>query len=87
MLILKTNIVVKNTYTIHTQDSLRIEARKYVTKISEQKVTVDSISIFLNNQGANNFNKNSILGTLMEMQAKDLINKFNRPVRCNIKNS
>ena len=67
--------------------SLIIEVKKYVSKISEQKFIVDSNSIFLNNKGANNFNNNSILETLKEMQDKDLINKFNRPVRCNIKNS
>ena len=61
-------------------DSLIIEAINYVSKISKQKVGVESISTFLKSKGVNTVENDSILETLNKMQAKGLINKFGRPV-------
>ena len=42
-------------------------AKNYDCKVSKQKVTVDSISIFINNKGTNNFDNDATLETLKEM--------------------
>lgn len=44
-----------------------LEAINYVSKISIQKVRVNSISAFLNNKVANSFDNYSIMKTLQEM--------------------
>ena len=48
-------------------DSLIIEAINYVSKISKQKVGVESISTFLKNKGVNTVGNDSILETLKKM--------------------
>ena len=51
-------------------ESLTILAINYICKIRKQKFTGDSISIFLDNEGSNHFDNDSVLETLKEMQTK-----------------
>ena len=57
-----------------------LEAINYVSRLRKQKVTIDSISSFLNSRGATNLDNASIATLLKEMQADGLINKHNRPI-------
>ena len=61
-------------------ENLILEAINYVSKISRQKVTVESISTFLNKKGPTNINDHFITETLKDMQSKGIINKYNRPI-------
>ena len=61
-------------------DSLTHEAINYASKVSKENVTVQSISTFRNNKDACNFENDSIMCTLKELQAKGLISKFNKPI-------
>ena len=51
-----------------------------VSKISRQKVTVESISTFLNKRGLSNVEDHYIMEALKDMQDKGVINKYNRPI-------
>ena len=55
-----------------------LEAINYVSKISRQKVTVESISAFLNKKGPSNIEDHYIMEALKDMQDKGVINKYNR---------
>ena len=55
-----------------------LEAINYVSKISRQKVTVESISAFLNKKGPSNIEDHYIIEALKDMQDKGVINKYNR---------
>ena len=55
-----------------------LEAINYVSKISRQKVTVESISTFLNKKGPSNIKDHYIMEALKDMQDKGVINKYNR---------
>ena len=55
-----------------------LEAINYVSKISRQKVTVESISTFLNKKGPSNIEDQYIMEALKDMQDKGVINKYNR---------
>ena len=55
-----------------------LEAINYVSKISRQKVTVESISTFLNKKGPSNIEDHYIMEALKDMQDKGVINKYNR---------
>ena len=57
-----------------------LEAINYVSRLRKQKVTIDSISSFLNSRGATNLDNASIATLLKEMQADGPINKRNRPI-------
>ena len=57
-----------------------LEAINYVSKISRQKVTVESISTFLNKKGPSNIEDQYIMEALKDMQDKGVINKYNRPI-------
>ena len=61
-------------------ENLILEAINYVSQISRQKVTVESISTFLNKKGPTNINDHFITETLKDMQSKGIINKYNRPI-------
>ena len=58
-----------------------LEAINYVTKISRQKVTVESISTFLNKKGPSNIEDHYIMEALKDMQDKGVIDKCNRPIK------
>ena len=60
-------------------EKLILEAINYI-KISKKKVTVDSISSYITNNGAHNIDCNSITETLKQMQDNGLINKLYRPI-------
>ena len=51
-------------------ENLILEAINYVSKISRQKITVESISTFLNKKGPTNINDQFITETLKDMQSK-----------------
>ena len=53
-----------------------LEAINYVSRLRKQKVTIDSISSFLNSRGATNLDNASIATLLKEMQADGLINEL-----------
>ena len=55
-----------------------LEAINYVSKISRQKVTVESISAFLNKKGPSNIEDHYIMEAIKDMQDKGVINKYNR---------
>ena len=57
-----------------------LEAINYVSKISRQKVTAESISTFLNKKGPSNIEDHYIMEALKDMQDKGVINKYNRPI-------
>ena len=61
-------------------ESSILEAINYVSRVSKQKVTIDSISSFLNSREATNLDNVSITTLLKEMQADGLINKHNRSI-------
>ena len=56
-----------------------LETINYVSKISRQNVTVESISTFLNKKGPSNIEDHYIMEALKDMQDKGVINKYNRP--------
>ena len=60
-------------------DNLILEAIHYISKISKEKVTEDSISTYLNNKGAHNIDNRSIIEILKQFQGKGLINQLYRP--------
>ena len=60
-------------------DNLIPEAIYYISKISKKKVTVDSISTYLNNKGAHKIDNKSIIKTLNQLQGSSLNNQFCRP--------
>ena len=64
----------------HNIEKLILEAINYISKISKKKVTVDSISSYITNNGAHNIDCNSITETLKQMQDNGLINKLYRPI-------
>ena len=61
-------------------ESSTLDAINYVSRVRKQKVTIDSISSFINSRGATNLDNASIATLLKEMQADGLINKHNRPI-------
>ena len=61
-------------------EELILEAINYISKISKKKVTVDSISSYITNNGAHNIDCNSITETLNQMQDNGLINKLYRSI-------
>ena len=63
---------------INTMDNLILEAIHYINKIRKEKVTEDSISTYLNNKGAHNIEKKSIVESLKQLQGKGLINQLYR---------
>ena len=67
------------TISVKMESSI-LEAINYVSRVRKQKVTIDSISSFLNSRGATNLDNASIATLLKEMQADGLINKHNRPI-------
>ena len=62
----------------NTMENSILEAINYVSKISRQKVTVESISAFLNKKGPSNIEDHYIMEALKDMQDKGVINKYNR---------
>ena len=60
-------------------DNLILEAIYYIRKISKNKVTVDSISTYVNNKGARNIDNKSIVETLNQLQGNGLIDRLYRP--------
>ena len=67
------------TNSVKMESSI-LEAINYVSRVRKQKVTIDSVSSFINSRGATNLDNASIATLLMEMQADGLTNKHNRPV-------
>ena len=61
-------------------DNLTLEAIQYISKISKNKVTKDSISTYLNNNGAHNIDNKSIIDILKQLQGKGLIRQLYRPI-------
>lgn len=55
-----------------------VETVNYFKKMIKQEVTENSISTFFNNVETYNFDNDSKLNILVEIQTKSLINKFNR---------
>ena len=51
----------------HNMEKLILEAINYISKISKKKVTVDSISSYITNNGAHNIDCSSITETLKQM--------------------
>ena len=64
------------TISVKMESSI-LEAINYVSRVRKQKVTIDSISSFLNSRGATNLDNASIGTLLKEMQADGLIKKYN----------
>ena len=62
----------------NTTENSILEAINYVSKISRQKVTVESISAFFNKKGPSNIEHHYIMEALKDMQDKGIINKYNR---------
>ena len=67
------------TISVKMKSSI-LEAINYVSRVPKQKVTIDSVSSFLNSRGATNIDNASIATLLKEMQADSLVNKHNRPI-------
>ena len=63
-------------YNINKMDKLILKAIHYISKISKQKVTVDSISTYLKNKGAHEIDNKSIIETLNQVKGTTLINQF-----------
>ena len=57
-------------------DKLILKAIHYISKISKQRVTVDSISTYLKNKGAHKIDNKSIIETLNQVKGTTLINQF-----------
>ena len=68
---------IQNT---NTMGNLILEAINYISKINKKKVTEDSVSTFLNNKGAPNIGKKSIIEIPKQLQGKGLINQLYRPI-------
>ena len=61
-------------------ENLVLEAIHYISKISKNKVTEDSISTYVNNKEAYNIGNKSVIETLNQLQGNGLINQLNRPI-------
>ena len=65
----KFNIVLADTIIVdkyNTMENSILEAINYVSKISRQKVTVESISAFLNKKGPSNIEDQYIMEALKD---------------------
>ena len=72
--------MIQSQDTSWSANSLILEAIQYISKISKNKVTVDSISTYLNNKGTHNIDNKSVIEILKQLQGKGLINQLYRPI-------
>ena len=61
----------------NTMNNLILEAINYISKSRNKKVTGNSISSYLNNEGTHNTDNKSSIG---QLQGKGLINQLYRPI-------
>ena len=57
-----------------------LEAINYIRNVSKKKVTIDKIVTYLNNAGASNWDKESVVANLEEMETKGIINENYKPL-------
>ena len=61
-------------------ENLILEATHYISKISKNKVTEDSISTYLNNKEAYDIDNKSVIETMNQLQGNGLIKQLYRPI-------
>ena len=61
-------------------ENLILQVTHCISKINKKKVTEDSISTYLNNEGAHNIDNKSIIEILKRLQCTDLINQLCRSI-------